>query len=60
MSVTLGKDTKPIMTNANGVYKMENVTSGAYEIEVCSEALVIECMTCYGIEQTIYVINVNI
>jgi len=39
VSVTLGKDTKPIITDANGVYKMENVTSGAYEIEARSENL---------------------
>ena len=33
-SVSLGKDTKPVVTNADGVYLMENVTSGTYEIEV--------------------------
>ena len=51
MSVTLGKDTKPIITDANGVYKMENVTSGAYEIEVLNEAFVITCIICLGLKK---------
>lgn len=34
VSVTLGEGIKPAVTNADGVYLMENVTSGTYEIEV--------------------------
>ena len=34
MSVVLGKDMKSALTNADGVYIMENVTSGTYELKV--------------------------
>ena len=34
MSVVLGKDMKSALTNADGAYMMENVTSGTYELKV--------------------------
>ncbi|XP_065063389.1 BOS complex subunit NOMO1-like [Rhopilema esculentum] len=39
VTVNLGKDTKPVITNFDGVYLVENVTSGTYQIEASIQNL---------------------